>query len=91
MSTAVVYDNYVSVWRLIDDGRLDALLGSEDLPVVINEKQKGVTPLFLVRSHCILQKYGILAFLRLVGQEGLEFLIQKYAVDDRQLKKRKFK
>lgn len=56
MSAAVVYDNYVSIWRLIDDGRLDALLGNEDLPVIINEKQKGVTPLFLVRSNGVFAK-----------------------------------
>lgn len=45
--TSTVYDQFVSVWREIDDGRYEALRDNQDLPMLINEKQKGVTPLFL--------------------------------------------
>lgn len=43
------YDHFASVWREIDDGDLNALRNNQDLPFLINDKQKGVTPLFLVR------------------------------------------
>lgn len=49
------YDHFASIWREIDDGRLHALQNNQDLPVLINDKQKGVTPLFLVCSFSHLE------------------------------------
>lgn len=43
------YDQFTGIWREIDDGRLEALRNHSDLQVYVNDKQKGVTPLFLVR------------------------------------------
>lgn len=45
------YDQFAGVWREIDDGRLEGLRSHADLQIYINDKQKGVTPLFLVRRN----------------------------------------
>lgn len=50
------YDHFASIWRAIDDGDINALVNNPDLPYLINDKQKGVTPLFLVRHK--LDNYG---------------------------------
>jgi hypothetical protein len=48
------YDHFTNIWRDIDDGRLESLRSNQDLPILINDKQKGVTPLFLVRQGPVL-------------------------------------
>ena len=41
------YDHFTNIWREIDEGRIRSLRDNQDLPILINDKQKGVTPLFL--------------------------------------------
>lgn len=47
------YQQFSSIWREIDDGRTLSLQDNQDLPLLINDKQRGVTPLFLVRVETV--------------------------------------
>ncbi len=55
-----IYKHYKSIWKEIDNNNMVALSNHPHLGTRINEKERGLTPLFLA---CMRKNYDIIHFL----------------------------